>query len=202
MKKKNRLIVGKTEKIKVKTDVKVYVNDVCIDTEENGSNPQAFIYNGTTYIAARAVSNALRQEVTWDGKTRSVYVGRHGDDGSNLFTVCPPYQSGGLYPEREGWSMAGDKYPKVTRLCGGGFALFNLNGEYETLTFTTGHLDGEDMKPACFKFYLDGELTKTIELTADHMPAKYEIPLNRALQLKLVGEEHPECYGFVDLKVL
>lgn len=63
-----------TKTITVETDVKVYVNDKGIDAGDTHGNPEAFIYNGTTYIAAKAVSNSLGQNVAWDGSTRSVHI--------------------------------------------------------------------------------------------------------------------------------
>ncbi|MBQ3134320.1 MAG: DUF4352 domain-containing protein [Oscillospiraceae bacterium] len=63
-----------TKTITVETDVKVYVNDKAIDAGDTHGNPEAFIYNGTTYIAAKAVSNSLGQNVAWDGNTRSVQI--------------------------------------------------------------------------------------------------------------------------------
>lgn len=63
-----------TKTITVETDVKVFVNDKGIDAGDTHGNPEAFVYNGTTYIAAKAVSNSLGQNVAWDGNTRSVYI--------------------------------------------------------------------------------------------------------------------------------
>lgn len=75
------LAAAVTKTITVETDVKVYVNDKGIDAGDTHGNPESFIYNGTTYIAAKAVSNSLGQRVTWDGHTRSVYIGAHKGSG-------------------------------------------------------------------------------------------------------------------------
>ena len=40
----------------VDSGVKVYVNDIPIDAGDTHGNPDAFIYNGTTYVAAAAAS--------------------------------------------------------------------------------------------------------------------------------------------------
>lgn len=34
-----------------------------------------FIYQGTTYVPLRFISESLGEDVTWDGKTRSIYIG-------------------------------------------------------------------------------------------------------------------------------
>lgn len=70
-----------TKTITVETDVKVYVNDKALDAGDTHGNPDCFIYNGTTYVAVAAVSKSLGQDVKWEGQTRSVYIGRHGNDG-------------------------------------------------------------------------------------------------------------------------
>ena len=44
------------QSIWVDSGVKVYVNDIPIDAGDTHGNPDAFIYNGTTYVAAAAVS--------------------------------------------------------------------------------------------------------------------------------------------------
>lgn len=39
------------------------------------SGQSGFIYNGTTYVPLRFISEAIGEDVTWDGKTRSIYIG-------------------------------------------------------------------------------------------------------------------------------
>lgn len=70
----------RTEKLTVQTGVKVYVNDKqIIPTDVNGKTVDVLLYNGTTYLPVRAVSNALDQTVVWDGANCSVYIGSHKD---------------------------------------------------------------------------------------------------------------------------
>ena len=44
-------------------------------TDANGSVVKPMIYNGTTYIPARAVSSAFGKAVYWDGEEKTVYLG-------------------------------------------------------------------------------------------------------------------------------
>lgn len=190
--------------IEVFTGVKVYVDDIPIDAGDLNGNPEAFIYNGTTYIAARAVSNSLGENVLWDGTTKSVYVGKHAGSEQYLLDVCPPYQTRD-YSTPSTITMAGTKYTNgFTLSCGlekdYGYAYFNLNGKYNTLTFDVGHVDGKDMRKGTCDIYLDGKLAISLDLTPDMLPQPYTIPLNGALQMKLemncstIGT----AYGFVD----
>lgn len=55
--------------ITVSEGVNIYVNNSLL------SSANGFIYNGTTYLPVKAVSQALGQEVSWNGDTKSVYIG-------------------------------------------------------------------------------------------------------------------------------
>ena len=44
-------------------------------TDANGNIVEPFIYGGTTYLPVRAISEALGQEVTWDGENSRIYIG-------------------------------------------------------------------------------------------------------------------------------
>lgn len=64
--------------ITVYPGVSIYMDDTKLNpTDANGKPVEVFIYNGTTYLPVRAVSEALGQVVQWEGSTRSVYIGKH-----------------------------------------------------------------------------------------------------------------------------
>ena len=46
-----------------------------VPKDVNGNIVEPFIYNGTTFLPVRAVSQALGWPVTWDGDTSTVYIG-------------------------------------------------------------------------------------------------------------------------------
>lgn len=54
------------------TDLKYYIDGAEKQTPKDQSG---FIYKGTTYVPLRFISEALGEEVGWDGKTNSIYVG-------------------------------------------------------------------------------------------------------------------------------
>lgn len=192
--------------IDVEPGVTVYVNDMSIDAGDTHGNPEAFIYNGTTYIAAAAVSKSLGQDVKWDGGTRSVYIGKHEGSSNYLLNVCPPYQEDGLKTLTT-VSMAGKKYAncltwyETSYGFPDGYALFNLNGKYDKLTFTAGHIDGEDMDEAQYNIYLDGELVFSLDLDPEMMPREYTVPLNGALQMKIEAVHPRYCFALADMRV-
>ncbi|MFE5317244.1 peptidylprolyl isomerase [Paenibacillus sp. NPDC056579] len=47
---------------------------------------QGFIYNGTTYVPLRFVSEALGKEVQWDGDTQTAWIGRKIDRSAVIAT--------------------------------------------------------------------------------------------------------------------
>lgn len=58
--------------------IKLFVDDEqFIPKDANGNVVQPIVYNGTTYLPARAVSEALGKAVHWDNATKSVYIGEH-----------------------------------------------------------------------------------------------------------------------------
>ena len=48
---------------------------VVVDGQNLATSNEPFIYNGTTYLPVRAVSEAVGKKVTWDGNTNTVYLG-------------------------------------------------------------------------------------------------------------------------------
>lgn len=195
--------------VSVFTDVKVYVDDAPIDGGDLNGNPEAFIYNGTTYIPARAVSNSLGKSVLWDGSTRSVYIGKHKGTVTNLMAVCKPYMTKG-YDEPAVFSMGGNSYYDGFTLDHTGFAIFNLNGEYQSLEMDVGFSSktfNSDNCDTLVHIYLDGVLVKTVAVEAESLPKHITVPLNSALQLK-IERAIPEGvlgntskYGFANLTV-
>ena len=121
----------------------------------------------------------------------------------NLLAVCPPYESSG-YEERASITMAGTQYTNGFVLDAGyneAYAIYNLNGKYNTLEFDMGHIDGTQMSNVTFEIYLDGQPVKTIDATAEGLPVHYTIQLDGAKQMKINSTGwfggYPE-YGFVN----
>ena len=61
--------------INASTGVNLYVDgQLYIPTDANGNVVSPFVYNGTTYLPARAVSNLFGATIAWDGSTNSVQL--------------------------------------------------------------------------------------------------------------------------------
>ena len=72
--------------ITVTSGVNVEFNNEAIDmTDANGKAVEAFIYNGTTYVPIRAVSNAFGADVGYDRNTQTISV---YDDFTEILTAA------------------------------------------------------------------------------------------------------------------
>lgn len=61
----------------VYNDIKVYVDGEQLQPMDgNGNKIEPFLANGTVYLPARAIGQAMQKDVSWDGKTKSVYIGK------------------------------------------------------------------------------------------------------------------------------
>ena len=118
-----------------------------------------------------------------------------------LIDVCPPYESN-RYEAPITMKMMGNTYSNGFQLDAGygGFALFNLEGKYETLEFDFGHIDGSSMTNVEYNVYIDGKFLKTVDGVSDMRVTHISIPLNRASQMKIDFSTHSgyPIYGFAN----
>lgn len=72
--------------ITVTSGVNVEFNNEAIDmTDANGKAVEAFIYNGTTYVPIRAVSNAFGADIGYDRNTQTISI---YDDFTEIVTAA------------------------------------------------------------------------------------------------------------------
>ena len=196
-------------------NIKIYMDGELVEPKDaNGQTVEPFIYNGTTYLPVRAVGNAIGKEVNWDGVEKVVYLGAKPGNVENWLDVCGPYQyaNGEEYrlAENKYFTMSGEKYTNGyilshTTYSGVAEALYNLNGKYNSISFTVGHIDNTDKKNATLNIYLDGIIEYTTELKYDDVAKNITIPLNGALQMKIElckepGDGLGAKYGFSEGK--
>ncbi len=174
-------------------DIKLVVDGVPITPKDaNGKEVEPFAFEGTTYLPVRAVGEALGKDVKWDGETKTVYVGEIPGKINYLVDVCPPYETEDYHEyhssKAEFFKMGGKDYSNgfILDSYDDGYALVNLNGEYDSLTMDVGHVDGTDMYDSALDIYLDGEFSQSIDLSCEMSVKNVTIPLNHALQVKFV----------------
>ena len=79
------------------------------------------------------------------------------------------------------------------------YALINLNGVYEKVSFDMGHVDDSSMSDRTVKIYVDGELYDSYVVSGDSLPQNVEILLNGALQLKIETDASYGKTGFANI---
>lgn len=172
-------------------DIKLVVDGVPVTPKDSsGKVVEPFVYEGTTYLPVRAVGEALGKDVKWDGETKTVYIGEIPGKINYLVDVCPPYEKKGYkeYHSTNGefFKMGGKDYSNGFSLeVLNGDTLINLDGQYSTLTFDVGHIDGSSMKKAYLNVYLDGEYSQKIDLDPQMSVQSVSIPLKHALKVEL-----------------
>jgi len=170
-------------------------------TDSYGAAAEPFIYNGQVYVPLDNLANVLDKSYQWDGANMTAYLGVLPGEKQYLLDVCPPYEIKDVkqftLSNGNSFSMANQSYTSGISIEVHGYALFNLNGAYETLNFKFGHVDGSTMRDGILSIFLDGELVKKIELGAEDLPEDIEIPLNHALSMKFSLEvtNTSGCFG-------
>ena len=183
--------------------IKLVVNGAPVTPKDaNGSTVEPFIYNGTTYLPVRAVGNALGQDVSWNGNTKTVYIGMNESDVSSK--KLQPYEiKNGLYSlEQRGdtITMMGKTYTQgfYTAFYKCGCALYNLDGLYKSVEMDIGHRDNTNAQTGSLNFYVDGELVDTYAVTPEMQTQHIKVDLNRGLQLK-IEQNGANYYGFCNI---
>ena len=127
--------------IEVFTGIRIYIDDVELHPTDVTGNPvDVFIYNGTTYLPVRAVSEALGKPVQWDGKTQSVYIGKHSSDTPAAYLSQMDYftKSGSWKFDELTTDNLGNKHTHSiynTNASSGDYkVLYKINGHYSRLT--------------------------------------------------------------------
>ena len=192
-------------------DIKLYVDGVLITPKDANDNiVEPFIYNGTTYLPVRALSEALGKRVTWDGNTSSVIIGLNPGEVVYFDDILQPYQAG---DNKYWWQIseakgeyiliAGVKYYHgvTNESYNSGWAgypdtdwpvtgYYNLNAQYSQLSGMYGPSDNGASENLKIDFYGDGRLIKTLEFSRGEMTKDFSIDLTGVLQLKIVIEGH------------
>ena len=126
-------------KIDVSTGIRIYVNDSQINPTDSAGNPiEAFIYNGTTYLPVRAISDALGTPVQWDGRTQSVYIGKHTSSTPAAYLSQMDYfnKDGSWYFDKMSKDNLGNEHAHSIYISGNfdGNITYKLNGQYRRMT--------------------------------------------------------------------
>jgi len=147
--------------------------------------PDAFIYDGTTYVPVRMVSNLIGQPVQWIGSQYAVAIGK-SLTGASLYSL-QPYQSSGV-ETLVTTTMASTTYNDVVQVTNSSvtnpLANYNLNATYATFTFTAG-LDDNSPDGATVTITGDGNSLWTHTFNPGDLPVQASIPVSGVNQLQI-----------------
>ena len=194
--------------------IKIYVDDNLIQPKDsNGKTVEPFLYNGTTYLPVRAVADALGQPVIWDGKTSSVYLGKHDSStpAANLLDMEPFYTEEEEYVVSLGWEEIGksgvkdnigNTYYKGIHMCDdymnvsyGGYQVYLINQKYTHFkgTIALSEKWKSSTGSAMIKIYGDDKLLyMSPEMTKGVYPEDFDIDVSGVVQIKIEwGDDSP-----------
>ena len=184
--------------------IKLVVNGAPVTPKDaNGSTVEPFIYNGTTYLPVRAVGNALGQDVSWNGNTKTVYIGMNESD--TAAKKLKPYETNGymrvLEDSGKTVTMMGKKYTQgLDPTSYTSSALYSLDGLYKSVEMDIGHQDGSNSNyTAALNFYVDGDLVDTYALEPEMQTQHIKVNLKNGLQLKIEGTGNSHLYAFCNI---
>ncbi|UMZ74696.1 stalk domain-containing protein [Natranaerofaba carboxydovora] len=182
-------------------NIKIYVDGVEQQPEED-----PFIYEGTTYVPLRFVSEALDENVSWDGSDQSIYIGdvpggevtrmkdmtTHTYEGDSWWYQIDngsreifETNIGETYRNGYYWSTEGIQGKEIVKE-------YNLDGQYDNFTAVIApHKDWNNREAddniGSFRFYADGEeIHDTGPIASDITePVEVELDLEGVLRFEV-----------------
>ena len=180
--------------------VSIYIDDVKLNpTNVNGNPVDIFVYNGTTYVPIRAISQGFGKPVLYDSQTKNVYIGRHSADKPTVWLKDMTYFtcSGSYYTLMNGLKdNLGNSRDNVITLDDGsstvtqntGSHTYLLNGQYSKLTGTLFQRFEYRSNTATnyIEVFGDGNLLGRYTVTGGKYPVDFSVNVSGVLQLEIV----------------
>ena len=187
-----------------------------------GNRIEPFIFQGTAYLPLRAIAEAFGKDVGWDGNTATITINTPAE------TVPPPremptltafeLQGGAGVRQNQLFRMYGAEYAKGVSYSNqtgnltimlasgevriGGVAIYNLEGQYRTVSGILGRIDGSGRQDGgVLNIYLDNRLVAEHPLTADMPPTNVSVNVTGVTIMRIefdmgpVGSR-PANFGF------
>ena len=181
------------KQITVSTGISIYMNDIRLKPVDASGKPvEALIYNGTTYLPVRAVADAVGKAVMWNGKTRSVYLGKHDTDVPTVLLHELDYfdKSGSFKSYIDVKDNLGNIYDNgISGISySSQWQTYFINGKYRKMkgSFILAYGARSTTYENKFKVYGDGKLIfNSPVMTGGVHPANFEIDLTGVLELKI-----------------
>lgn len=133
-----------TKSIEVRSSIRVFIDDKEFIPKDAKGNPvEVFLYNGTTYLPARAISEAIGKPVQWDGSVQGIYIGKHASSSPaaylsqlDYFNQNGPWSFDTVTKDNLGNEHLHSINARFSNswISGNRFTTYKLNGQYSKLT--------------------------------------------------------------------
>ena len=197
--------------IQVRSGVGLYVDDQkVVPTDVNGKEVEVFIYNGTTYIPARAVSKVFGKPIKWEKSNNSVYIGAHESSTPAVMLKDLDYFTGKAFqtnrtPLQD--NLGNEHMDVVGRRTEYGVIsnteyydnTYKLNGQYSRIkgvffqNYYSRSSDGESI----LEIYGDGVRLYSAKMKGGIEPVAFDVDLSGVLEMeikwKICGSAIGEC---------
>lgn len=151
---------GTLKSIKVvEGGIKLFVDGQLVKPmDAAGGIVEPFIYDGTTYLPLRALSNALtnnQKPVKWDPDTSSIYVGQAPVAAQTDISDLEVYDSGSKVYKESSYQVLDEKVSVFNKLDGNSHYVYILHSNYSALTgqFVVPYTNLGDTTASTLKFY-------------------------------------------------
>lgn len=175
--------------------IKIVINGETVQPKDaNGNIVEPFIVDGTTYLPVRAISEALGKEVSWDGKTSTVYIGANAQINQPTIWLNKIEPLSGYSMDSNAGSIkdnAGKSYDNhISQLAAEG-AVYAVNCQYSTLTGKLIILNSDKDTQISYrlKVYADDKLVYTsAPMTRGSSVQEFKVDINNSAKIKLIWE--------------
>lgn len=205
-----------TKSIEVRSGIRVFIDGQELVPKDAKGNPvEVFLYNGTTYLPARAVSEAVGKPIQWDGTVQGVYIGKHSSNAPaaylsqlDYFNMEKTWRFDGVTKDNLGnehlHSLEQIEYGGGS----GGSVTYRLNDQYSRLTGTYYQIYTQRSSTAKATTVIisgDGRQLWTGTVGAGMDPVSFDLDITGVFELKIEyptgGNGYPGsvCLGGVSL---
>ena len=185
---------GLKKSITVNTGVSLYVDDrPFTPVDVNGNPVEIFIYNGTTYLPARAISSLFDTLIQWDGQTYSVYMGKHSSEKPAAYLEDLDYFTGGtLRTTANEDSVVDNTGVRRTHVIDNYSNYFSnvyyLNGNYSAITgtmFWPKEYNNFDGYSSTLRIYADDSMIYEGTIKGGQFPVDFNLDITGVLKLEV-----------------
>jgi len=154
--------------------------------DAQGRVVEPMIFQGSTFVPLRAISEALGYPVDWNGATTTVYVGRL-PQGTPFLQAAPWFERSGM--ETRTVNMLGNPFPDAIASYARyvGWSHHNLNAQFSTLSGIIGRIDGSGISTAVstISFIGDGRELASFNVDGDTLPTEISVDVTGVLVLRI-----------------